>query len=139
MNVNPGVASSSNANRISIVDGLQLLFILKNANLNFVGDQIFTQVFTGLTWDPQFITAVWLSGTPTGSPAGGIFSLPNKGGSAIVSTGQSYSGLTGANTHVNLTVQATTTTFIAAPYFNLSTASTTPLFADVRIYGFCYD
>lgn len=136
---NPGVSSSSNANTQAITNGMQLLFVLRNASFNITSDQQFTKVFNGTTWDPQFIIANQVSGASGGSPAGGIFSAPSKGGSAIVATGQSWTGLTGAATHVNATVQATGVTFTSVPYFSLTTASTAVLNADLFIYGFSYD
>jgi len=137
---NPGAATSSTVNTVATYNGLQLLFVLANANLAISNqDQQFTRVFTGLTWDPQYITAVWKSGAAAGSPTGGIYPSPSRGGTGIVSSTQSYNGLTGAFTHVNCLIQATTTTFTSVPYFNVNAASSSALVADFRIYGFCYD
>lgn len=133
-NLGPASASSPNIN-----SGLQLLFVLRDANLATTQDQIFTRVFSGLTWDPFFITAVWKSGAFNTACLGGIFNQPSKGGSAIVAVGQSYAGLTGATTHVNATIQASTTTFTQTPYFSLSTANSAALTADLYIYGVSYD
>lgn len=136
---NLGPSSVQTTNNTPIIAGMQLLYLLRGANLQLTTDQIFSKVFTGVTWDPQLAVANWTSGAYNTSCLGGIFSLPNKGGSAIVATSQSYSALTGPNTHSNLTVQATTTTFSAAPYFNLSTANAAALTADIFLFGFCLD
>lgn len=137
---NPGAATSSVANQYSSINALQLLFVLQNANLAIASqDQQFVRVFGGTTWDPQFITATWKSGAFASACTGGIFTLPSKGGNAIVATSQSYSGLTGNLTHTNCTIQASTTTFTATPILNLTTANSGALVADFRIYGFCYD
>ncbi len=136
-NAGPSVAQSSNA--FSVINAYQLLFILRGANFQIAQDQQFTKVFTGVQWDPQFVVANWTSGAFSGSCLGGIFSAPNKGGSAIVAVGQSWAGLTGQLTQVNATVQASTTTFTVTPYFNLSTANGAALTADIFIYGFCLD
>jgi hypothetical protein len=134
--VNPGPSSQVTNNT---QNAPVLLFVLRGCDLTTLGDQIFTRVFSGLTWDPYFITVNQTSGAVAGSPAGGMFTLPGKGGSAIVSTGQSYSGLSGARTHVNCTIQASTTTFTTTPFFNLTTTSTASCIADIFIYGVCYD
>lgn len=111
-NPGPSVIQSPNLQAVlNLSRGVQLLFLLRNANMRTTQDQPFTRVFNGLTWDPMFITAVWKSGAYNTACLGGIFTLPAKGGNAIVGVGQSYSGLTGANTHVNCTIQASTTTF----------------------------
>lgn len=136
---NPGPAVAQTANSFSVINAMQLLFILRGANFQITQDQQFNKIFTGTTLDPQYITANWISGAYATSCLGGIFTLPGKGGSAIVSVGQSYSGLTGANTHVNATIQASTTTFTTTPFLSLSTANGGILTADVFIYGFCYD
>lgn len=137
--VNPGASTTSTANTIASNNTLQLLYILRSANLAITTDQKFTKVFTGNLWDPQFIIANWTGGAYSTSCLGGIFSAASKGGSAIVSTSQSYSNLTGATTQQNLTVQTSTTTFNVTPYFSLSTANSGTLFADIFIFGVCLD
>ena len=72
-NLNPGVASSSNANTTPIINGLQLLWIIRSANFGITTDQVFTKCFTGNSWDPINIIANWVSGASGGSPAGGVF------------------------------------------------------------------
>lgn len=139
--VNPGPSSiiSTNPQGLLNNNGIQLLFMLRGANLQLTSDQQFAKMFNGLTWDPYFIVANWISGAYSTSCLGGIFTGAGKTGSAIVSTGQSYSGLTGAFTHTNCTIQASTTTFTAIPYLSLSTGNTGGLIADFFIYGACYD
>jgi hypothetical protein len=142
MTSNSGPAATVTANYQAVLNlsrGYQLLFRLSNANLRTTQDQKFTRVFNGVTWDPQLITAVWRSGAYNTACLGGIFTLPSKGGSAIVAVGQSYAALTGVDTHANLTIQASTTTFRTDPYFSLSTANGADLFADLFIWGVSYD
>lgn len=138
-NPGPAITTSPNSQAILNSNGFQLLFVLRGADMQSTNDQQFTKVFDGVTWDPQFITANRVSGAFNTACAGGIFTLPAKGGNAIVAVGQSYAGLTGANTHVNCTVQASTTTFSAIPYFSLTTGNAILLTADIFIYGMCYD
>lgn len=137
--VNPGPSNVASNNHPLIIKGVQLLFVLRNANMQLTTDQIFSKVFTGNTWDPYFITANWVSGAFSSACAGGIFSLPSKGGSAIVATGQSYSALTGATTHTSCTIQANNVTFTSVPILSLTTGNSASLFADFFIYGACYD
>jgi hypothetical protein len=134
---NPGPSSSVVANALN---NIQLLFVLRGANMQTTQDQIFTRVFSGYTWDPFFITANYASGAISGSCQGGIYPQASKGGTGIVGSTQSYAGLTtGPLTHVNVTIQATTTTFITTPYLSLTTANGAPLTADFFIFGACYD
>lgn len=137
--VNPGPSNVITPNPIGIINGGQLMFVLRNANMRLTTDQPFTRVFGGNSWDPFFITAVWKSGAFNSACAGGIFTLPSKGGNAIVAVGQSYAGLTGADTHVNCTIQASTTTFYNTPILNLTTGNSADLFADFYIFGVSYD
>ncbi len=136
---NQGPASAQSSNAFAVINSYQLLFVLRGANFQIAQDQQFTKVFTGVQWDPQFVVANWTGGAFNTSCAGGIFSAPNKGGSAIVAVGQSWAGLTGASTQVNATVQASTTTFTVTPYFNLSTPNSGVLTGDIFIFGFCLD
>lgn len=137
--VNPGPSIAQSTNPTAVINGVQLLFVLRGANLRTTQDQQFSRVFDGYSWDPFFITAVWKSGAFNSACLGGIFTLPAKGGNAIVATGQSYAGLTGADTHVNCTIQASTTTFYNTPILSLSTANSADLLADFYIYGVSYD
>ena len=139
-NLGPSITQTKNYQPIlNLSRGSQLLFELKDANLRTTQDQQFIRTFNGLTWDPFHITAVWKSGAYNTACLGGLFTLAGKGGSAIVATSQSYSGLTGALTHVNLTIQAGSTTFVETPYFSLSTANSADLTADLYIWGVSYD
>lgn len=139
---NPGPLATVTSNPmpgLGLSSGLQLLFHLKNANMRLTTDQVFERIFNGKSWDPFFITAVWKSGAYNTACLGGIFTLPSKGGNAIVAVGQSYAGLTGADTHVNTVIQASTTTFYNTPILSLSTGNTLDLFASFYIYGVSYD
>lgn len=136
----PAITNSRNQTAVlGLNRGLQLLFSLRSANMRVTADQPFTRQFGGLTWDPFFITAVWESGAYNTACLGGIFTLPSKGGNAIVAVGQSYAGLTGSTTHVNCVIQASTTTFTNTPILSLSTANAIDLTASFYIYGVSYD
>ncbi len=138
--INPGPSNIATVNTAISVNSMQLLFILQGANMAIANqDQMFTRIFQGITYDPMFITATWASGAFATACAGGIYPSPSKGGTGLVSSVQSYAGLQGTLTHVNCTVQATTTTFTSNPFLNLTTANSGPLVADFRIYGVCYD
>ncbi len=119
--------------------GVQLLFALRGANMQLTTDQVFTKMFSGTLWDPFFITANRITGAFNTACAGGIFTGAGKTGSAIVAVGQSYAGLTGANTHVNCVIQANTTTFSVSPILSLTTGNAAALTADFFVYGACYD
>lgn len=139
---NPGPLATITSNPTSVLglsSGLQLLFHLKNANMRLTTDQVFERIFNGKSWDPFFITAVWKGGAYNTACLGGIFTLPSKSGNAIVAVGQSYAGLTGADTHVNCSIQASTTTFYNTPILSLSTANAIDLSASFFIYGVSYD
>lgn len=137
---NPGASTSSTFNSALSPNALQLLFILPMANMLLSSqDQQFTRVFTGSSYDPLYIIALWKSGAASGGPSGGIYPSPSRGGTGLVSSLQSYAGLTGANTQTNCTIQAATTTYSQTPYLNVNNPNTGALFAEFRIYGFCYD
>lgn len=139
-NSGPSVIQTANTQAVlNLSRGVQLLFAIHDANMRTTQDQKFTRVFNGKSWDPFFITAIWKSGAYSSACLGGIFTLPSKGGNAIVSVSQSYAGLTGADTHVNCTIQASTTTFYNDPILSLSTANGANLIADFHIWGVSYD
>jgi hypothetical protein len=136
---NPGVSSSVSANTQAIINGMQLLWILRGAQLNVAGDQLFIKYFNGITWDPYFIVANYVSGAFSGTCTGGVYSAPNKGGSQIVPSGQSYGPLTGPLTHQNIAITSSTVTFVGAPYLNMTTPNPIALVCDYFIFGFVYD
>lgn len=120
--------------------GLQLLFVLRAANMQLTTDQQFTKVFSGTTWDPYQISCNWASGAFNTACAGGVFTGAGKTGSAIVAVGQSYAVLTGAGTQLHVPVQASNVVFSGAPPFlSLATGNSAVLTANWYIYGFCYD
>lgn len=137
---NPGPAGGAvPANLQAVMDGLRLLFYLPAGNLAVAGDQLFTKMFQGLTWDPQYVTSTYNSGAYSGPCTGAIYPLPNKGGTGLIPSTTSYAGLTGPLTHINCTIQATTTTFTTTPFLNMTSLNALAFLADFRIYGFCYD
>lgn len=139
--LNPGAATTSTPNYYSSPFAYELLFILPFANMQLNNqDQQFTRIFSGSTYDPLAITAIWKSGAYSTSCTGGIYPLPSRGGTGLVSSTQSYAGLSsGPFNHVNVTIQATTQTFYQTPFLNINAANSGALFAEFRIYGVCYD
>jgi hypothetical protein len=120
-------------------NAIQLLFIMRAANMQLTSDQTFAKLFNGTLWDPFFVIANRTSGAFSSACAGGIYTAPAKGGTAIVAAAQSFSTLTGENTQTICTVLATTTTFSGTPILSLTTGNAAGLLADIYIYGACYD
>jgi hypothetical protein len=138
-NTNLGPATTNTPNSIPLSGAVQLLFVLRGANMQVTTDQLFTKVFVGTQWDPQFIIANQVSGAFSSACAGGIYTAPSKGGTAITPAGQSYSTMTGSLTQVNCVVTTPTTTFTGVPILNLTTGNGAALFADFFIFGVCLD
>lgn len=139
LNSGPAVTQTPNPQALLNNNAYQLLFVLRAADMRNTKDQQFTKVFDGIYWDPQLITARQVSGAYNTACLGGIFTGAGKTGSAIVAVGQSYSTMTGPNTHTHCTVQASTTTFSEIPYLSLSTGNGAALTADFFIWGPCLD
>lgn len=118
---------------------VQLLFVIRGANMAITTDQQFTKVFAGTTWDPHYIVVNCVTGAFNTACAGGVYSGAGKTGSAIVAVGQSYSTLTGANTQVHPSVQATNVLFSVTPFLSLTTGNTGALTANYFIFGVCCD
>lgn len=138
--VNPGPSTSGIANTVPLSQGLQLLFVARNVNMQSITDQQFTKVFTGNSWDPIYVIANCVSGNYNTACLGGVYPLPNKSGTGVVSSTQNYNAMaSGVGTHTNCTVQATTTTYSGIPYVSLTTANAIAFFCDFFIFGFCYD
>ncbi len=139
--INPGPANVLSPNPQGLLNNnaAQLLFLLRGANMQLPADQQFTKMFNGALWAPFFIVAARVSGAFSSACAGGIYTAPARGGTAIVAAAQSYANLTGENSLVVCTLGAITTAFTLTPYLNLTTGNGASLIADLYIYGSVYD
>lgn len=116
---------------------LQLLFVIRGANMELATDQPLAKVFAGTKFLVQSVTASQVSGGATVACAGGIYDAATKGGNAVVGVAQSWINLSAANKIVCATLEAITTTDIIAPtlYLSLTTGSSTACTADIFVYG----
>jgi hypothetical protein len=115
-----------------------LLFSLKGANFNTTTDQILVASFTGKFRPTRFVvTNASLSLT---TAAGGFYTAPAKGGTALVGAGQVYTALTAATIALECTLAAPADVWPAgtAVILSLSTPQGAPATADVYIYGDVY-
>ena len=112
------------------------IFRLIGANMNTTADQLFVPAFafTNYIIDRIIVTNVSTSLTLA---AGGIYTTTAKGGTAIVSAAQVYSGLTGATKVMNATVAAAGQDLMTALnlYLSLTTAQGGAATADFYIMG----
>jgi hypothetical protein len=118
----------------------QLLFVLRNADMWTTNDQPFRKVFTGTKFIVWRVFFAQVSGAFNSSAQGGIYSAPNKGGSALIATTTNYGAM---NQPANNFQQAgiITSIFWTVPtfYLSLSSANNGPFNCDVFIYGYCID
>ena len=116
-----------------------LLFTLKGANFNITSDQILTPTFNGKFRIKRIVVLnTSLNGMSTA--AGGFYTAPSKGGSAIVAAGHAYTGLTNALTALELTLALSNLVLVAGTplYFALTTAQGAAATADIYVYGDVY-
>lgn len=100
------------------------LALIKGASMTVTTDQAMTM----LTLPPKYqVTSIYATNC-TASPSGdvgGIYTAASKGGTAIVSAGQTYAALASATAIQALTNNATTSSLAVAQfYFSLTTATT---------------
>lgn len=118
--------------------GYVLLGKLASANMNIVTDQAITITLpTGTTKyvvEKIDVTNCSISLTLA---AGGFYTAASKGGTAIVTAAQLYSGLAGtATTLLNPTLAVTTSSFtVTSLYFSLTVAQGGAATADIYIWG----
>ena len=86
----------------------RVIFRLMNADLNSTADQIFIPAFTFTTFIIREILVTQASGAIS-LATGGIYTAASKGGTAIVSAAQSWSGLTSSVKTVTPTLGGTAT------------------------------
>lgn len=119
-----------------------LLGRLLGANMNSTSDQqIPWFVAPGQYYRITKITAKNCSGSVT-TAAGGIYPSASKGGTAIVASGQAYSGITGNTLALDLTIATTpgltvyqTPSAGTGPYFSLTTPQGAAMTCDLFVEG----
>jgi hypothetical protein len=115
----------------------QLLFVLRQANMQLTTDQAFTRLFDGQSYRIRDIFARQRSGAASVACAGGIYDAATKGGNAIVAAGQSWVTLASGVTVDGVLAALNNTTLLSAtPILSLTTGSTAACVADFYIYGF---
>lgn len=117
-----------------------LLFKLEGANFNTTSDQILTPLFNG-KFRIRRIVVLDTSVNGMSTAAGGFYTGAGKTGTTIVANTQVYTGLTNANTAIELTLAAASAVLAAGTplYFALTTAQGAAATADIYVYGDVYD
>lgn len=115
-----------------------LLFSLKSANFNSTADQILAANFSGRFRPKRFV--VMSASVSLTIAAGGFYTAPSKGGTALVAAGQVYSALTASNLALECTLAVPNNWWAAATPVTLSltTAQGSAATADVYVYGDVY-
>jgi hypothetical protein len=111
---------------------------LLNADLTLTTDQPFTFTITPALWLIRRVLVRRVSGAFGVACLGGIYTGAGKTGTTCVLAAQSYAGLTGAGTVVDLAIIAAATTNIlsvATLFFALTTGNTGALVADIHVFG----
>src|SRR5690349_21519110 len=113
-----------------------LLAIMKGANMNTTSDQAIPINLHGTTkYFIERIMTTNASGAMT-LVVGGIYTATNKGGTAVVSAVQAWSGLAGSTSLLGLTLASLTTVLTASTlYLSLSTPRGSAGTADIYIFG----
>lgn len=126
---------------ISPPSGQILLFVLRAANMAVTTDQPFTKMFAGSLYDPQSGTTIanCKSGAFNTACQGGVYTGAGKTGTQIISSTQSWAGLTAVNAQVHPAIIANNSTLTALPILSLTTANSAALTADIFIFGACLD
>lgn len=115
---------------------LQLLYVLKSANMQSTSDQAFTKTYPGTNYYPLHIVARQRTGAASVACAGGIYDTAAKGGNAMVASGQSWVTLaSGVIITATLAAISQTALLTTAPILSLTTGSTAACTADLYIFG----
>lgn len=117
------------------MDNGRLLGYLIGANLASTADQPIP-LLAATKYIVRGVASVRNTGTPV-LAAGGVWTGPGKTGTALVPTTQLYTGLTGANVYVDLSVAGAIGTVLTAAtlYFALSVANIGAATADIYVFG----
>ncbi len=113
---------------------VQLLWELRNANMQSTSDQAFTKVFTGTNWAAASIQSKLVSGTVTVLTAGGIYTAASKAGNALVSAAQLWTTIPLLAT-LALPTQQTS----GQLYLSLTVGSLSASVADLFVFGYVLD
>jgi hypothetical protein len=116
----------------------QLIGKLVAADMNSTADQQIPSFIGGRDYRITGITAANAS-IPLDVAAGGVYTQPGKGGTAVVAPSQAYSALTAANLALDLTIDATAGVTIlpggTGLYLSLSSPQGSPASVDFLVYG----
>jgi hypothetical protein len=113
--------------------GYALLGQLIGANMNSTADQAIQMLASNYIPDKIVVRNASISLTLS---AGGIYTATSKGGTAVVSAAQVYSGLTSSGKFILPTIASLTDIVTAATlYLSLTTAQGSAATADILIFG----
>lgn len=112
------------------------IFTLIGANMNTTADQAFSKSFPFTTFILDTIIVTNASGAIL-LAAGGIYTAPAKGGTAIVAAAQVYTGLTSTTKVINPTIASAGTDLRSDStlYLSLTTAMGSAATADIYVVG----
>jgi hypothetical protein len=138
----PGdVLDAEDAGFTSIGFGNQYIGHLLGANFNVTTDQAIPLFIPSLArFRVTKITAENTSVNGMSTAAGGIYPAASKGGTALVASSQAYTGLTNANTALDLTLATVSAIQPAGTslYLSLTTAQGAAATADLYVFGDVY-
>jgi hypothetical protein len=117
-----------------------LLFYGKGFNFNSTADQELNQTAWTGKFRPSLITVTNASISLT-TAAGGFYTGPNKTGTMLVASGQSYSSLSAALLALDCALAGPATVLASGTpiYLSLTTAQGTAASADIYVYGRVYN
>lgn len=113
---------------------VQVLYVLRGANLASTEDQAFTKVgnWTGGIVSQVFATKSSAAAT---SAVGGVYGGAGKTAPTVVAASQSWAGGTTPQRVINAALAANQSQINGTLYLSLTTASTVPATADFYIFG----
>jgi len=117
---------------------MQLLYVLKNADMQSTSDQTFTKTFSGTNWLATHTIGNRITGGASVACAGGIYDGAGKTGNTILSAASSWVTLA-SGVIVTFTSLLGTALLSATPILSLTTGSTAACTADIEIWGLCLD
>ena len=119
------------------IPGQAPLCSIRGANFNVTTDQICALPAAVTAWDLTSIEVTNCSASLT-LAAGGVYTAASKGGTALVSAAQAYTGLTSSTVVLPLTLNgtaATTRLTISSVYLSLTTAQGSAATCDMYVWG----
>ena len=140
--VNQGdVENAQNAGFTVVNFGNSYIGRLLGANFNITTDQQIPLFIPSLArFRVTKITAENTSVNGMSTAAGGIYPAASKGGTALVAAGQAYTGLTNANTALDLTLATAAAIQPAGTplFLSLTTGQGAAALADIYVFGDVY-